>query len=215
MLTVWSVLWGTKYDPREVYLLQQQVQRHLPMAHRFVCITDQHLPGIECLAPRCDYPGWWQKIGLFEPGRAPGLNLYLDLDVVIIDALDPLLLVHGAGSLSTPANWSQSWHGGIQSSVMIWRGDAARVVWDEFDPAIARWPPSNAPGHTWGDQEWISQLRDAGQIEWEPIDPTDVKSYKYHCREAGQPPPGASVIVFHGEPKPDQVTESWVSQARS
>ena len=40
-----------------------------------------------------------------------------------------------------------------------------------------------------------------------------IYSYKYHVRGKDMLPPEASVICFHGDPKPDDVGEEWVQEA--
>jgi hypothetical protein len=110
--------------------------------------------------------------------------------------------------LAMPLNWAASGHGGCQSSVILWSGcEMTRRIYDEFDPAIAYWPPRNDGGKLWGDQEWITHLRDTGRIRVTPID-AGIYSYKYHVRGKGLPH-GSKIIVFHGEPKPPDVKESW------
>ena len=89
-LTVACVKWGVKYGPEYVEKLASMAGRHLP-PHRFVCFTDDPVPGIECRPPLCDFPGYWQKVGLFRPGVFRGPVLYLDLDLVIHDALGGIL----------------------------------------------------------------------------------------------------------------------------
>ena len=97
--------------------------------------------------------------------------------------------------------------------MMYWEGDSARIVYDDFDPAIAHWPPINQPGILWGDQEWCTALRDAGKLDVEYFDSADMISYKYHARNGL--PEGAKVVVFHGLPNPADVNDDWVKLARS
>jgi len=206
MLTVWSILWGDKYKPEAVYILRDMVARNLSEPHHFKCITEQDLPGIQTVRPPCDYPGWWQKIGLFS-GIDDNFNLWLDLDVVITGSLDPIAGLAN-GTLACPWNWAQSGHGGCQSSVMVWGGGECEIIWNEFEPRHAIWPPENNPRQFWGDQEWITHLRDNDQLNVRQLDPALVKSYKYHCRDG--PPAGCRVVVFHGKPDPDEVADEWV-----
>jgi hypothetical protein len=202
MLTVWSVLWGDKYSPEYVYQLQQGVANNLSLPHRFVCITDHDIPGVECMVPACDYAGWWQKLQLFKPGVATGPSLYLDLDVLVVGPLDALVLEYIDSKLAMPANWAQSGHGGCQSSVMVWRGDSCPELWAAFDYEADR-------GRLWGDQEFITeQLGNPGAGNITAITPSQVVSYKYHCR-TGQPR-DAKVIVFHGKPDPHEVDDAWI-----
>lgn len=197
-LTVWSVFWGTKYDRAYVYALKESVEAHLATPHTFRCITAEKLPGIDTRRPPVSYSGWWQKIGLFAPLVASGPSLYFDLDVVITGELDYLVpYAHGSG-LAAPANWAQSGHGGIQSSVMAWPGN-----W--HDPYRAfNYPRDSA--RLWGDQEFL----------WEHLGENwtrlpGVGSYKYHVRGKGVPE-DMRVCVFHGKPDPHEVvTDQWIS----
>lgn len=212
MLTVWCVWWRDpaspdKYSDYYVQRLQREVRRHLSIPHRFVCISDEPVDGVATMPPPEKYPGWWSKVALFKRGVATGQNLYLDLDVVITGELDSMVKRYCNEPLAMPLNWAQSGHGGCQSSVMLWAdNNMARKIYTHFDPRIAHWPPINQPGVLWGDQEWMQELRSRGEIRVTPI--TDgIRSYKYHCRNGL--PAGTRIVVFHGEPKPPSVSESW------
>ena len=101
---------------------------------------------------------------------------------------------------------------------MSWNRDYRKIPW-AFDPANLTSPEQGNFGwykvngkKLWGDQEFITELLgDPGSGEVDPL--FGVKSYKYHCRNGL--PEDASVVCFHGDPKPHQVNESWVKQARS
>ena len=204
MLTVWSLCWGDKYDDYYVQRLQHEVRANLNIPHQFVCVTERKIKGVATVPPVVDWPGWWGKLALFKSGTSH--NLYLDLDVVITGSLDELVMHHQHNALAMPWNWAQSGHGGCQSSVMMWSGGKAESIADAFDPALAHWPPVNGPGQLWGDQEFITEQRDAGFAVTE-IKAGPIVSYKYHCRDGL--PAGAKVVVFHGDPKPTQVRVSW------
>ena len=200
MITVWCMNTNNHAPTSEVEILRRMVSKHLSLPHRFNCIIES------------DLPGWWGKVRLFN-GRSQERNLWLDLDTVITGSLDGLVTPLDKG-IRIAKNWAKSGYGGCQSSVMYWEGDNGKIINDEFDPAIAHWPPRNEPGILWGDQEWITQLRDEKRLEVEYFNPVDVISYKYHCQGSGLPP-HARVVVFHGKPKPGQVGDGWVSEARS
>ncbi len=202
MLTVYSVLWGDKYDPDYAFTLKRMVEENLSVPHRFFCITNQVLDGIGTLRPfRPEWRGWWQKLQLF--GFADGPSLYLDLDVVVTGSLDYLVdYANDSYPLAAPANWAQSGHGGIQSSVLAWNG--------KYKDPLARFNYQVDSHRLWGDQEFLTEL-----IGDDFIRLPGIYSYKYHCRAEGQPPADSKIIVFHGKPDPHEINEPWVKQSRS
>lgn len=196
-LSVWSVCVGTKYPASYVYALQESVEQHLSLPHEFKCITEHDLPGIQTVKPLLPYPGWWSKLNLFAPGVATGPSLYFDLDVVITGSLD-YLADFTAHEFAAPANWARSGHGGIQSSVMAWRGN-----WTAPHEYIQpQWPAVSE--RLWGDQELLWEMLGDN---WVRI--PGVYSYKYHCRD-GKRPDDMAVCVFHGDPKPLDVRDEWL-----
>ena len=199
-LTVWSVCVGEKYHSAYVYALQEAVARNLKIPHRFRCITTRPLPGIETVLPPVPYWGWWAKCGLWAPGIATGPSIYFDLDVVITGSLD-YLAEFTQYEFAAPANWAQSGHGGIQSSVMAWRGNWYEPV-EYIEP---QWP--DVTKRLWGDQELLWEL--LGD-RWVRI-PRGIYSFKYHAMDAV--PADASVVVFHGEPKYPAVDTPWIRAA--
>lgn len=206
MLTVWSVCNGTKYADDDVYILKEMVARNCG-EHRFRCLSDRQIPGVDCLIPNEDWPGWWAKLLLFK--YATGQNLYFDLDVVITAPVDGLV----SHQLSMPANWAQSGHGGCQSSVISW--GSPYDFYKDFDPSQIQvtGEPHSCGRYKglWGDQEFITlELGDPGRGTVIPM--KGVYSYKYHCREGL--PKDAVVVSFHGDPKPGQVRDEWVLRSR-
>ena len=199
MLNVWTVLWGDKYEDSYAYRLQEALARNLRFPHEFRVVTEKPLTGLSTVDPPCDFPGWWQKVGLFKPGFAPGLNVFLDLDVVVVGSLDGLIADHAWSQLSMPANFPKSGHGGWQSSMMIWSGTASEIIYSEFLPKYMRL--------FHGDQEWISEIA-APIIKTIPVG--QVVSYKYDCLDGV--PESAKVVCFHGKPDPHEVDVAWVRE---
>lgn len=194
MLTVWSVLWGDKYHPSYVYALKEAVEKNLSHTHKFRCITDKYLPGITTISPIKNWAGWWQKLQLFA--MADGPSLYFDLDVLITGSID-YLVEYTAHEFAAPANWARSGHGGIQSSVMAWSGE-----WRE---PYLRFNPAADTERLWGDQELIWEIRGD---DWTRI--PGIYSYKYHCIHGLRG--DESVVVFHGQPKPHEIPNTWTSR---
>jgi len=185
MLTVWSVFWGNKYPLEYIYRLRAMVAANLAAPHRFRCLSDRAIDGIDCVQTTNHYIGWWQKINLFA--IADGPSLYFDLDVVVTGSLD-YLQEYTRLEFAAPANWGQSGHGGIQSSVMAWNGQWRQPV-DRFDY-------QRDHKRLWGDQEYLTELRGDNFTRL-----PGVVSYKYHCRQGL--PEDARVVAQGGRCRRD------------
>jgi hypothetical protein len=222
---VCCVKWGTKYPASYVNRLRSMVRRHLGRRHDFVCLTDDPAgldPDIEAMPlPDTGYTGFWNKISLFRADLfAPGRTLlYLDLDIVIVGPLEPLL--EGEGDLTILHGFSKNF--GFNSSVMRLRAGSSPHVYERF---AANSEAILASGRYSTDQDWIcEQFPDAALFP-----PGKIVSYKKDMnshvlpltKKLGlefswikaprwmtvNPPKGASIVVFHGKPDPEDVMDS-------
>ena len=218
MLTIASVLKsGGDYRPEHVLRLRDMVARHMPGADwRFACLTDRpayDLPGVICWSMLHDLPGWWSKIELFG---MPGSVLYFDLDTIVLDDITPLAdRVRSLGIYEFMM--LRRFHRGdrFASGVMGWSGSFSWLLeafLREKRSGGFRYMPKGfyvfeARNTFYGDQSWIAQhLRDA-------IPPVRVcvaqdalpgiYSWKRHCQRGI--PDDASIICFHGKPRPWEV----------
>lgn len=193
----------------DVYVerLASMVRRHLSRPHSICCLTDRpdRVPsGVTAvtIASPGKLHGWWSKIELFNPARAWGGRrvLYLDLDTLIVAALDPIVdfaapfaLVphagdfHGKNGLSVVPRFN--------SSVMVWTAGAADDVFTTWTPAIAK--------RLHGDQDHIGEVASdavAMPLEWFPrLSSIGV---------AGQLPTGARVVLAK-KPKNIEAAQRW------
>src|SRR4029079_6492258 len=84
-VTVVCVLWmgefqDRHYSPAWVTRLRDMVAACLPLSHRFICLSNVDIPGVETQPLRTGWPGWWAKLEMFDPSRDFGDRiLYLDL----------------------------------------------------------------------------------------------------------------------------------------
>ncbi|MEO7242347.1 MAG: glycosyltransferase [Variovorax sp.] len=94
--------WGTKYGPHYVNRLYAMVRRHLSGDFSFVCLTDDSagvrsevrclpIPPLNIVLAPGQRDHGWNKLTTFEHDLhgLQGTALFLDLDVVVVDALDP------------------------------------------------------------------------------------------------------------------------------
>lgn len=196
-----SVRVGSKYGADYVNRLHDMLARHYEGDQVHFCITDDPNslpPGINPIPADPAYPGWWQKVRLFEPGLFEGLTAYFDLDVVITGRLEDL-------KPGIIADWMWPCY---NSSVMVWEpGDHAEIFtkWtpDLITAKTRLIPPECLPKgqDNGGDQEWITEVS-----TWETFPAEWFLSYKMN---PGWPPNTSKAVVFNGKPKPDEV-EGWV-----
>lgn len=210
MIHVVSVRLGDKYGPEYSAILHDMVRRNLSKedhAHWEITDSPETLPGdVNPIKADPSLPGWWQKPRLFSgdmPWKKGERIIYFDLDVVITGRLEDL-----------PKGIIQDWGWPcFNSSVMSWDHGEHAQIWDKFDRSTidqpgelisaAILPKGEVNG---GDQEWITQAA--------PDFPTFPErmfaSYRWTDGAKEWPPMQARAVVFHGKPKPDEVTDGWV-----
>lgn len=164
------------------------------ISFRFVLLTDMKVKYCNgCTIPLVDdLPGWWSKIELF---KLSGPCLYLDLDTTILSDITDL----AKEVLSQEKDcfyMLEDFNGKeFASGIMAWVGDWSTIhtSFDRKDIGIHKW-----------DQRYISNLL-KGKTRVKVIQDIQkgIYSYKYHCR--GGVPGDASIICFHGKPKPHEV----------
>ena len=235
------IRWGDKYPWDYVCKLKHACDRHIPH-DSFVCFSDDPQPIAVDVDPPLTVrsmpdptlEGWWSKVGLFKPGILDDgeTNLYLDLDLVITGGIAPLIrqfheapdqfwtLDDFSYSLLNPKRPEEmspetrkllGGYGTCNSSVMMWRGDVGADIYEGFRPAVVE--------DLHGDQNWITRVMwhryhprtqsEAGSVPPCPMRLFNsegiVSSYKYHGTKT-------PIVVFHGNPKPHEVSEQWIRE---
>jgi hypothetical protein len=124
--------------------------------------------------------------------------LFFDLDTVITGQLDQIASYDGI--FATLRDFYRP--NGLQSSVMAWQaGGYSTAYWETFERAGC---PMDDPG---GDQAWLERVYIVPDLLQEKY-PDLFVSYK----QIKGPPPKASVVVFHGKPRPHEVLTGWVPE---
>ena len=233
--------WGTRYPGSYVSRLARAVADHLPVPHRFVCLTDDPAGLGDAVTPVAipSFPlpkalwarGIWPKLTLFTPGLFPdgARVLYLDLDLMVTGALTPFIDAIRPGALHIIREWNPAllkllpvaWRpdrGGNSSVVGFVAGEQSHIL-ERFthDPEAVRAAFRN-------DQEFITAHAE-GRTYW----PADwCASFKRHCvwyypwnmiLTRPKQPDWARVIVFHGKPDPtdligDDPRQRWGSKRK-
>lgn len=196
---------GGPYRPEHVQRLGAQAQRYAPQ-EPFVCLSDVHVPDVETVPLRHGWPGWWAKLELFRAGAFPdGVRVfYADLDTTFVGRIDDVLTREEP--FLALANFYRRAHrqtvgGELGSGLMQWTAGRLAHLYDGFAANAA---DIMAKCGDFGDQLFVDEAAGA-RAYWQDVLPGRVVSYKVHCRAAV--PVGASVVCFHGKPKPWQVPE--------
>ena len=189
---------GGEYNSDHVYALKRQVEKHIPQAE-FYCLSNANL---DCnVIPLTEsLPGWWSKMELF---KIEGACLYADLDTMIVGNCDQWLdeiADRQFVCLRDPYRGKRD-PSSMGSGIMFWCGDMRRV-WDEY---VDSNKPITIPG---GDQEFLEQVIMKADYIQDFTD--DVVSYKADCRDGSYNWRDASIVYFHGKPRPwDQREIPW------
>lgn len=178
------------------------VRRHVrrDVHYSFICFTDDATGLHEEISVRpmpANLVGWDNKIALFKPGLFEDGErvIFFDLDTLILGDLDALLAYKG--SLGTLRDfWRPE---GLGPAVIAWEAGKHTDIWTRYAGEQL----------TRGDQEWLERY-------WKPdllqdLMPGFFASYKTHCNP--YPPKEASVICFHGHPRPHECTQKWVQES--
>ncbi len=193
--------WGSREGPffaKYVRILRDAVAANLRLPHRFVCLSDVAVP-CERIDLRQFWPGAWAKIELFRPGLFDGPVLYLDLDTVVLGALDELARVALDGEFAAVRHRQ----GGLDAAVMAWRVDCS------FIHRRHAWLPEyfryrhRAVGH----RGFIEASLAHADVAWRAIDdalPGAVIDYA-DLGAGGVIPAPARLCVFHGRPRPHEL----------
>lgn len=166
---------------------------------------------------------WWYKVQLFNPEHHCGPLLYFDLDIVVVGNLDWLwqLPLRYFWSLRDFKHLWKPTAYNVNSSIMWWNTADYNYVWEEFKALELK--KIMLKYH--GDQDYIVESIPADERRF--FDLERVKSWRWQCLDGGYnfiqrrylaPNTGTmitdrvSVLVFHGNPKPDKVSDPVIVQ---
>lgn len=220
------VIHGSAYSWTYVEKLYSMLNRHSSHDIKLHVYTEKHRP---VPAPMIKHElidwgisgpkkSWWYKMQLFNSEHHSGPLLYFDLDTVIVGNIDWIqgLPLHAFWALRDFKYLWRPTHQGINSSLMYWNTAKYDYVWQNFKQQNL----NNIINKYVGDQDYISQAIDSNQRQF--IDENRVKSWRWQCLDGGYNfkrktyqnlgagthiENNTSLVIFHGKPKPDQITD--------
>lgn len=212
-VTVITWLWGDKYGVRDVNRLARAVFKYAKSCDRFVLFSDstERLPGLDSLVeqrPIPDLPlrgrGCFCRLRMFDPAWQMQEGLYetivaIDLDVIIVGALDPLFQTQDTFKILTGANATNP--NPYNASIMLLQAGKHPEVWREFSPEKAKLFDHSSHEFP-DDQGWLWHML-PGFKGW----PVGQQSGIYAFQKPGWPkgndlPADARIVVFFGYRKP-------------
>ena len=222
MKNIFCMKWGTKFPPSYVNILAAMVRRRLAPPYRFVCFTDDGKDLDQSIEIRplpemqldCSLPErGWRKLTILGSnlgGDLAGPALFLDLDVVIVDDLQPFfeqegqfIIIHEWGFRDTVIG---------NSSVFRFNIGEHQDVLDYFvrhGEEVRR--------QFRNEQAYLSHaIHQKGMLTY--WNETWCLSFKRHCLQPfplchflpPKKPEHAKIVIFHGHPNPDAVQSGWV-----
>ena len=209
--------WGTKYGPEYVNKLYAMIARNMTKPFRFVCLTDNSEginPNVDCLPlPSLDLPpgaperGWNKLTTFIDPlYDLCGKTLFLDLDVVIVGNIDCFFDVEGEFWIIH--DYIRTDGTGNSSVYLFYPGQHPDII------EYFRHNFKSIQKEHRNEQEYLSHymMRNKSINYW----PREwCRSFKYDCLPGvvgswfteSRVPPGSKIIIFHGNPNPDDAIE--------
>lgn len=227
-VNVACLIHGNMYDMKYVNNLYSMIERNLKKPFTLHVFTESNRdipePYIKHNLRHWDGIGgpkssWWYKIQIFDPKRIKGPLLYFDLDTVIVGDITWIT------DLSTKCFWAvrdfkhlfRNSSQTLNSSVMWFDTTKFAHILQHFNPKdVAK----NGIRKWFGDQDYIDQH--IGSENKRFLDATKVLSWKWQIGDGGwnfktrkPKSPGLgtviedhhSVYIFHGKPKPHELTD--------
>lgn len=230
------VIHSNGYDWQYVEKLYSMLARNLSQPIRFHVYTeaDRPVPAHMIKHVLTEWPGiagpkqsWWYKMQLFNNELYSGHMLYFDLDVVVTDNLDWILqlpqrnfwAIHDFRRL-----WKKTSRT-INSSVMYFNNKEYNYIWSKFQQHSLASVVNNYKG----DQDFITEAVDPRHLRYFDLD--RIVSWRWQlanpCQHTPvrrsttapvidatqlQVPKNASVLIFHGNPKPHEIDHSIIKK---
>lgn len=220
------VKWGTAYGPEYVNRLYAMARRHTTGPMRLICLTDNReglRPEVEAYdLPELGVPqpqrtmGKWKKVVLW--GRdlhgLSGTALFVDLDSVIVDSLDPYFSFGSQDDVILARNWAKPLRRLGQTSVFRFPIGKYPHILDNFRASSQE----IADRHGF-EQHYITASVPGGIKLW-PEGWT--RHFRLHCMPPfplryfipARLPRGARIVTFPGGPNPSDIIQGrWLADA--
>ena len=210
------------YDTAYVEKLYRGFQRNLTIPFEFICLVDQNYYFEEnIIAERfkrsVDQYGWMSLMELYRPDLCEGIRFTVGLDTIITGSLDDIVtstvaklavctdpiypdMICNAVTLSTPEFCEEFWG--------MWEGNEIQLI------PQSKLTFENLPS---APSEMVLMRKYYGNSPCiDKVFPNRIISYKVHVKNNVLPGgvlDSASIVYFHGHPKPHHLAGNrWVQE---
>jgi hypothetical protein len=203
---------GGTYDYRYINAIAKNVREKVTIPYNLVVLTDDD-NGFdqtvinEVIPLKHNFSGWWSKIELFRPNIFSGQVFYMDLDTVIVDNIDDIISVNTIFSGIRDLYH----HNFMNTGLMSWDSRYNEQIYENF----VKQSYSIMKTYTEGDAKWIrNNVYNYDYLT--DFFPNKIVSFKASCynKITGNIsiPLNASIICFHGLPRPHTITHPSITK---
>lgn len=192
---------GGEFTPEYVTRLRDGVAEHLRIPHKFVCMTDDPVDGVDCIPLEHNYPSRYAKAEIFRPDLPFDRVFYIDLSTVVKGSLDEM------ASQSGICITADFYHGGPSQSVLLYDVGDFTDTWETWlgNPEYYMEIGDKAVPPDFYDQVLLTRIPHPSLRYWQDILPGQLCSFK-----VDGVPKWARLIKFHGQPRPHDV--NWLEK---
>lgn len=188
-----------EFEEKHVQWLQRQL--HFPI----VCLTNSlyQIDGVRTVKLKYNLPNWWSKMEMFRDDLKLGNFLYVDLDTVFVKGFPQWLLTLNETHVLKDMLGGDHMNSGLMFLMEKDREGIFKDFMADKDGYIKSLR---------GDQDYLSRYFDKAkkfQIEF----PRRIVSYKadiLKTKPQGGNITSASIVCFHGKPRPWDCVEHWI-----
>lgn len=209
---LWWDRWCGASGPLYVKRLRNMVRKHLSVPHRFVCFTDRQsfIKDFDIETLPMDVPKWkWNLRKMVVYKRDNGLSgrvIVLDLDMIILRSIDFLAEYDGEFCVLRDF-YDKNLSGG---SILSF--EAGTLQERFYDPLVKN--GFNIGWKVKGSERFWYRECDGHMDFWQDLYPNRILSFKPKpITRLDREPEEASIVCFHGKPRPHEVITPWVVQA--
>jgi hypothetical protein len=208
--------WGEPFGLEYVFRLKNMVERNTSVPFEFACITDRVMKenehGITWINLPEDVKRWQRNLPKFymhkprEEWKGKQI-MFFDLDTVLVNNIDEFMNYRGRFATLNPFNPKNN-DVSTPGGVMSFQQEYSKYLWEAISESPNLWAAQSQSGK---ERIVMSMLEPKVKWDrWQYLFPGKLVSFKKHVQKSPTYPSGASIIAFHGHPRPHQILNNKI-----